>query len=156
MFLSINFNYQPVGSLFLYLNILPCCLALLHLNVQDYSRVIIKKRKGLLHISPFSHFFWCSSFTRSSSIIFPSAWRKSWNMSCSVSSLIDGLSFSLIMGCISLLLCTPGNFWLGAKRCEQYLVGYWRFLYSYKYSWTLSGTLLSCLETVSSFWVLLL
>lgn len=125
-----------------YMDHIPSCTALFHLKFQEYFRVVIIRKQKCLYISQFSYFFWCSSFTFPSGIVFPSAWRKSWNMSGSVSSLIDGFSFSLIMGSIALLLCTPGNFWLGAKHCESYLVGYWRFLYSYKYSWTLSGILL--------------
>ena len=47
------------------------------------------------------------------------------------------MDFSLSVGWIFLLLCTPGNIWLHARHCEFYLVGCCIFLYSYKYSWTL-------------------
>lgn len=159
MFLSINFNYQWIWSLFLLLNILhrshTWLSIVISLKFQDYFTVVIRRKQKGLYISPFSHLFWCSSFIFPSGITFllPEG-NPETCLAVSVPWLMG--FFSLIMDCISLLLCTPGNFWLGAKHCESYLAGYWRLLYSYKYSWTLPRILLSYLETVPSFLVLLL
>lgn len=42
----------------------------------------------------------------------------------------------LIIYCVFLPLCTPGNFWQDARYCEFYFVGCWVFLHSIK-SWAL-------------------